>query len=112
MDIKKLLPFLDDESLSMYLDAIKEGKVSSEDAIYALPFLNRSHIKEIYQLIQDKKIELKLEQLLPFMDDETIGEIYQKIMNKEITNIDEEAILPFLSTEKIRSLFKEYLNKL
>ena len=112
MDIKKMLPFLDDESLGLYVEKIKEGKVSTEDAKYALPFFNSSHINEIYQIIIEHKIDMTIKQLLPFMDDEMIEELYRKILNNEITDIDEETILPFLGDNTIKALFKEYLNKL
>lgn len=112
MDIKKLLPFLDDQSLSLYVEKIKEGKVSVADTITALPFLSRNNIKEIYQLIVDNKIDMKLNQLLPFMEEEDIEELYNKVINNEIPGMDEETILPFLGQEKIKSLFMDYLNKL
>lgn len=112
MDIKKLLPFLDDESLSLYLEKIKEGKIPTDDLVYALPFFNRQHIKEVCELVKNNAINFDFEKLLPFLDDEMIEEIYEKILNKEITNIDEETILPFLSEQKLKTLFKNYLNNL
>ncbi|MCK9470569.1 MAG: hypothetical protein WC006_08380 [Bacilli bacterium] len=112
MNINKLLPFLDDESLSLYLEKVKEGKLPAKDLVKALPFLNKTHIKEVYTLIQEQKLDLSLEALLPFMDDDVIEDMYEKVLNNEITNIDEEAILPFLSEEKIKSLFKKYLENL
>ncbi|NLC95774.1 MAG: hypothetical protein GX676_08845 [Bacilli bacterium] len=112
MDIKKIIPFLDDESLNLLVDKALEGKISESELVYALPFLSQEHITKVYQAIVEKRITFKIEVLLPFMSEALVEDLYSKVINKETDIIDEAVILPFLKPDKIKSMFINYINKL
>ncbi|NLG82813.1 MAG: hypothetical protein GX490_09925 [Bacilli bacterium] len=112
MDIKKIIPFLDNESLDLFVEKILEGKINEKDLTFSLPFLTQDHITKIYQAIIEKRITFKIEILLPFMSEELIEDLYNKVINNETDIIDEAVVLPFLKPDKIKSMFMNYINKL
>lgn len=105
IDLKKMIPFLEDEQLGLLVDKILE----SEDATFKgvtikdlLPFLDNELIVKAFKTDLDRNNDITI--YLPFLDDDYYDEIVRKML--EENNIDDRFYnyLPFLSEEILSNL--------
>lgn len=112
MNIRKLLPFLDEESKQKLVESILNKEVTDIELVNVYPFLGIDALNDIYEKYLSKEYEINIKHLLPFLGKDKIEELYYKVVNQEITDLEVEAILPFLGREKIKKIFEEYLDSL
>ena len=136
IDLKKMIPFLEDEQLGLLVDKILE----SEDGIFKgvtikdllpflddelivkafkkdlernkditiyLPFLDDDYYDEIVRkMLEENKIDDRFYTYLPFLSEEILSNIVEYYLNNDI-ELDLNRIYPFLSDEDIRKMFKK-----
>lgn len=111
IDLKKMIPFLEDEELALLADKI----LDSEDGTYKgvaikdlLPFLDDGLIVKAFKKDLERNKDITI--YLPFLDDDYYDEIVRKML--EENNIDDKFYnyLPFLSEEILSNVVEYYLN--
>lgn len=111
INLKKMLPMLEDEQLNELVDRVlnsetKEYKGVSLNNI--LPFLSDEKVDEILYLLITKKESVRT--LLPFVSEETLHDVVEKALNDEL-EIDLDVFYPFLSDEDIQLIFKKAISE-
>ena len=135
-NLKKMIPFLDDEELELLVDKILE----SEEGIYKnvtikdlLPFLDEDLIEKAFKsdinknkdvsfyfpflddefyddivsrMLENKKIDDKFYSYLPYLSEEILSKIVDSYLKDEI-DLDINRVYPFLSDEDIRKIFRK-----
>lgn len=136
INLKRMIPFLDDEELELLVDKILE----SEEGIYKnvtikdlLPFLDEDLIEKAFRtdlnknkdvsfyfpflddefyddivskMLENKKIDDKFYSYLPYLSEEILSKIVDSYLKDEI-DLDINRVYPFVSDEDIRKIFRK-----
>ena len=136
INLKRMIPFLDDEELELLVDKILEN----EEGIYKnvtikdlLPFLDEDLIEKAFKsdlnknkdvsfyfpflddefyddiisrMLENKKIDDKFYSYLPYLSEETLSKVVDSYLKDEI-DLDINRVYPFLSDEDIRKIFRK-----
>lgn len=112
MNIKKMLPFLDDEDLEELANRIldsDENEFKGVTISEVLPFLDDDVVdKMFFKAILNNKDYKKF---LPFVSEEALHTLVVKYFNGEIENIDVDEIYPFLDEDDIKYIFRKFMEK-
>lgn len=138
INLKKIIPFLDDEDLKDLIGKVLESENQEYNGVTVdnlLPFLDDEDVDQLLQkysddgkdytrllpFASDKKISslfiTRIEQhksikdLLPFVDDSALHELVIKLVQGEEIDINFDEILPFLEDEDIKLVFKYVMGK-
>lgn len=134
MNIKNMIPFLDDEELNMLADKIISGGTGEYKGIKMsdiMPFLDEDKVDELFmnalelgisseayapfvsddvwekviKLYPEKKFDIR--KFYPFMNEEDVGELLKKVSSKEAgyEDLSESDILSFADDEYIDEAF-------
>ena len=136
INLKRMIPFLDDEELELLVDKILE----SEEGIYKdvtikdlLPFLDEDLIEKAFKsdlnknkdvsfyfpflddefyddivsrMLENKKIDDKFYSYLPYLSEEILSKVVDSYLKDEV-DLDINRVYPFLSDEDIRKIFRK-----
>lgn len=136
INLKRMIPFLDDEELELLVDKILE----SEEGIYKnvtikdlLPFLDEDLVEKAFKsdsnknkdvsfyfpflddefyddivskMLENKKIDEKFYSYLPYLSEEILSKVVDSYLKDEI-DLDINRVYPFLSDEDMRKIFRK-----
>ncbi len=111
-NLKKILPFLDDEDLKVLVDKIKESDEEEYKGINIgsiLPFLNNQLVYELFEDALAKNKDLHV--FYPFLEDEYHLKIVEEMLEKGLINQNFYSFLPFLNEESLSKIVDYYLAK-
>lgn len=112
MNIKKLIPFLDEEDLNELADKILESEEGSFDGVKIgdiLSFLEDEKVDEIF--LRQVKEHKDYQAYLPFVSDECMDRLTEDYINGEIGDFDIESVFPYMEDDNIKKVFRAYLKK-
>ena len=112
MNIKKMLPFLDDEDLEELASEILDSDENEFKGVTineVLPFLDDEIVDRMFFKAISNNKEYK--KFLPFVSEEALHTLVVKYFNDEIENIDIDEIYPFLDEDDIKYIFKKFMKK-
>ncbi len=112
VDIKKLLPFLEDDAIDKLAEAVLKNGDSAWNISFhdLLPFLSDEVIDRIF-IEKVKKEDPSAKEMAPFVNDETFHKIVDLYLNGEIKNIDIDSFYYYMDEDDLRRLFKKAMNK-
>ena len=136
INLKRMIPFLDDEELELLVDKILEN----EEGIYKnvtikdlLPFLDEDLIEKAFKsdlnknkdvsfyfpflddefyddiisrMLENKKIDDKFYSYLPYLSEEILSKVVDSYLKDDI-DLDINRVYPFLSDKDIRKIFRK-----
>ena len=112
MNIKIMLPFLDEDDLEELANKIldsEENEFKGVTICEVLPFLDDDVVdKMFFKAILNNKDYIKF---LPFESEEALHTLVVKYFNGEIKNIDIDKIYPFLNEDDIKYIFRKFMEK-
>jgi hypothetical protein len=107
--LTKILPFMESEELKELAIKIINEEVKGVKFVVLLPFLSRSDLDEIIELLIEKKNSKYLRYCYPFCSKESIKKIYEGIKDGSIEGLKEETIFPFLGKDMLKGMFDKYV---
>jgi len=109
--ISTLLPFLDDGEIKELVEKALAGEIKNFKFTMVYPFADQETINMVVDHFIKEGQAKKIMSAVPFLENSKINEIYQLIQDKKIEGLREEMLLPFLGKGKIKELFKSMLDK-
>lgn len=106
MKYQSVLPFLDEEDLTVLVNKIISGEIKNIKMASLFPFLNDETFNLVIDFLIKEKRSKELRSALPFMSSSKINELYQAVERGEIEGIKETSFLPFLSKSKLTEIFE------
>ncbi len=107
LNIKKMLPFLEEEDLKDLAKKIKESPDRTYKGVSlneVLPFVDDDLVDDLFKDAVEKNEDFN--QYLPFVSDEVIDEMFIKAVKE---NKKYSAFLPFVSDECLSKLVDAYI---
>ncbi len=113
MNIKIMLPFLDEDDLEQLANKILDSEGNEFKGVTiceVLPFLDDDVVDKMFfkAILNNKKDYIKF---LPFVSEEALHTLVVKYFNEEIKNIDIDVIYPFLNEDDIKYIFRKFMEK-
>lgn len=112
MNIKIMLPFLDEDDLEELANKILDSEENEFKGVTigeVLPFLDDDVVdKMFFKAILNNKDYIKF---LPFVSEKALHTLVVKYFNGEIKNIDIDKIYPFLNEDDIKYIFRKFMEK-
>ncbi len=112
MNIKNLIPFLDEEDLNELADKILESENESFEGVRMddiLCFLEDDKVDEIF--LRKVKEGKDYQAYLPFVSDECMDRLTEDYVNGETGDFDIESVFPYMEDDNIKRIFRAYLKK-
>lgn len=109
MNIKKMIPFLDDEELSLLAEKIMASPSNEYEGVQMtdlLPFLDEDVIGQ--SMLKDAAIGRPISSYFPFVSDEDLSQLVQLFINGAPIDNMRKAI-PFLSDDDVALLYQKVL---
>ncbi len=100
-----ILPFMESEELKELALKIINEEFKGIRLRMLFPFLLRDDLDAIIDLLIEKKKSRQLNFALPFMSKQKIQQIYEGIIKGEIEGVHERALYPFLGKEELKNMF-------
>lgn len=106
MNIENMLPFLNKQALEELVDSVIAGDVDF-DIRKALPFLEDDALKRlmVYAAENPGKINFDSAECYPFMSEEIMDEVFLKKLDGGVLD---ESCLPFVSSECMKRVVEKY----
>ena len=106
MNIENMLPFLNKQALEELVDSVIAGDVDF-DIRKALPFLEDDALKRlmVYAAENPGKINFDSAECYPFMSEEIMDEVFLKKLDGGVLG---ESCLPFVSSECMKRVVEKY----
>lgn len=109
LDIKKMLPFLEDEQIDQIFEKCEAGGeykgIRMDDL---LPYLSDEKIDEMFQKYANEGKSIS--SIIPFVSDQAMHKLVDDfIAGKSIVDINE--VLPMLDEEDVKKLFDFEMNR-
>ena len=105
MNIENMLPFLNKQALDELVDSIIAGEVDF-DIRKALPFLDDDALKKLMEYAAENpgKINFDGAQCYPFLSEKIMDEVFLKKLDGGVLD---ESCLPFVSSECLKKVSQE-----
>lgn len=106
MNIENMLPFLNKQALDELVDSIIAGEVDF-DIRKALPFLDDDALKKLMEYAAENpgKINFDGAQCYPFLSEKIMDEVFLKKLDGGVLD---ESCLPFVSSECLKKVVEKY----
>lgn len=111
MKYTHLLPFMEKEELKSVAYQIINGELKGVKLHHLFPFLGKSAMNEIVDVLIEKKDSEHLRKAIPFMSREKVQTIYEAAEKGEIKDFNPAVCLPFLESEQIKKIFSSLIKK-
>ena len=111
MKYTHLLPFMEKEELKNVAHQIINGELQGVKLVTLFPFLGKSALNEIVDILIEKKDSHNLKRAIPFMSREKVQIIYEAAEKGEIKDFNPAVCLPFLESEQIKKIFNDLIKK-
>lgn len=110
-DMKKILPFLEEEDVALIMDKFSGGATEFKGLCLddLFPFAPEESIDKLF--IEKVMAGDMDEKMLSFVSDDCWHEIVVKYCEDENSNLNIDAFYPFLDDEDLNLLFKTYLKR-
>lgn len=109
-DIRKALPFLEDDALKRLMEYAAEnpGKINFDSA-ECYPFMSEKIMDEVFL----KKLDRGVldESCLPFVSSECMKKVVEKYCENSDYDINIDALYPFMDEDDISEIFRAYLKR-
>lgn len=109
MKLAALLPFMDQEEIDELADKIVAGEVDNVELAMVYPFIGREKLESLVDRMIDNKTFRHVYSALPFLSKERVGELYERVQQEKIEGFQEAALLPFLGKDKIKDIFNRMM---
>lgn len=109
LDIKKMLPFLEDEQINKLLEKCEvDGEYKGITIEQLFPFLSDEKIDELFRkyAFEGKNIS----KIIPFVSDEAMHKIVDDYIAGN-SSVDINQVLPMLEEDDVKKLFDYEMNK-
>jgi hypothetical protein len=108
-----LLPFLEDEQLSLLVDEIIKGDETIEiDLMSVVPFLNQTDCDRLFdKIVIEHNTSINPISIAPFVSEEALSQLVDKFIEGRLKEDLMDDIYPFLSSKDINRLFTYLINK-
>lgn len=106
MNIENMLPFLNKQALEELVDSVIAGDVDF-DIRKALPFLEDDALKRLMEYAAENpdKINFDSAECYPFMSEKIMDEVFLKKLDGGVLD---ESCLPFVSSECMKKVVEKY----
>jgi hypothetical protein len=110
MNIKKMIPFLEDEELAALAEKIAESPDGTYQGVTfkdLLPFLDEEDVDKVMVALYAKGKDITC--CYPFASDEGLSELVDEIVKGEKSDLNLRALIPFLEDEDISKLSQKVI---
>ena len=107
--LSNLLPFLDNGDIKELAMKIINKEVKGVNIAIVFPFLNNEDLNSIVDQLIEQNDGKHLKYALPFVSRKKIGEIYEAVKDGKIEGFKETYLYPFLDQDKLKEMFDQYV---
>lgn len=111
MKLIRLLPFMDNEEVKDLALQIINEDIQGVKLVVTFPFLSRTDLEEIVDILIEKNENKRILTSLPFISKEKVEYIHKLVQDGKLQGFKEDYLLPFLGKSAIKDMVQRYIKE-